>query len=1655
MTTGGGSATAGGMNFQHSVAAWLAVQILAEKSTSPPWNMAAESTLEWIRCETEQPVDDIAIGTSTGGLLFVQAKRTLNLSASTDSEFYSVADQFVRQFISCRAAQSLPWIHPLEAGRDKLVLATSTQSPATIREALPKALQKLKLGQVHSDDYEHGLNEVETEKLGILKCHIQESWKKHTGSLPSDDDLLKLLSVINIEVLDLDNGRDEQNAKTILRTAVLNKEHQSEVAWSTLVNLCSEYAENHGGGNRTDIQKALMHAGIHIAPLRSYQKDIAALRDVSSITKAALTHLSDIRLKGQRIKIQRPSTLALRKASESSSILVVGEPGAGKSGTLVDLVDLLEKESQDFVFVAVDHLSASSLPSLKSEFGLEHNFVQVLENWTGEEPAYLIIDALDAARGNEAINLVKTLMRIVIDKKSRWHIVASIRKFDLRYGVEIRQLFPGQPVEHFYDKEFPSQHHINIPKLSEDELLQFQNQSSELQQLIANASIELLELLKIPFNLRLVAELIDSGTTLDELSPIRTQLELLERYWLSRVVRTDGLSDAREGLLLLVCKEMIKTRKLQVQRAEFSTNPDNSPLLNYLLSSNVLTEWSDSPVGLLNRNILAFSHHVLFDYAVARLVFRQTASLLLEMLTNEPDLSISLRPSLVFHFRYVWIYDLSAFWQLVFNMVNSNTLPEIAKLIGPTVAAEHKGSMDAFETLFVERAQLDDSEITEQDKIIRHILGALLTQSSEDLAGAKAGPWCNFLECATRNIRFSTVTDVQAVATKICSLLEKLRQSELESLGEATRRLLSFAWSQPLRNNWLIANAIKCVCITFKSDQAAASALLRQCLEPGRIKEFGFEELPRLCAELEDLIPLDPLFIEDVYVASFENEESSSAPTSMGNSRILPMTSNRSQDYRLAHYELEKLFHRFLEIAPHGATRALVYIANSYVAQKHPRGIQSNQENETFEFNGQTAHLQSDFSSIWDEGDTYEHDEPRKMLSTFQKHLLTLCSQPDKVNLIEELISIIVSRNSLSVMWRRIIQAGVENPTVIGNLIAPLTWSMPILTCIDTTAPIGELLKVLFPLLNSDHRERIENSIISIAANVSDEEGKGAVLKRNRLLGCLSEEHLVTRDGRILFEQLNAEGKLLPNEPPFRMSTSWEGTYTIQEFLRDSGVDLDEDANNNLSALTSPVTEFADRQINSVPSVPECEVAFANLQLLYKELMAPSTTDVHPQMQAHSWGSMASAASRMARSDEFLRDQEKAKVLTQILLQASYRPEPAPDLQLDKQFDDGPHWGGSPSRLEAAVGLVSIGRTEHLASAEVMDAIKRLASDPVPSVRFQIAIRLTSLYKTNESLMWTLLEQFARSESSISVLEGMIAQAISRLAGQYPDRAVAALQNLLSRDFEKNTRKIKTACARNLTDIYIWIGHDECRKILVAIISNPASHTGEALSVASSLRRTLIHGDVNSAEDKDNKIRQRTIEILNLLLTSAKVDLQNIEDSTTLPFHQYPQEEQEKVKELLRLIDCIGSELYFASGAFESKKSQRGQNQNQPLDEDKKKRFYDELLPTLEQLSELGIPNVTHSLLKTLEYFIPNDPRGVFLCINKIVEGGKKGGYQYELMAADLIVSLVERFLAEYRPLLRDDDDCRKALISILDVFVLVGWPAARSLTYRLEEIYR
>jgi hypothetical protein len=187
-----------------------------------------------------------------------------------------------------------------------------------------------------------------------------------------------------------------------------------------------------------------------------------------------------------------------------------------------------------------------------------------------------------------------------------------------------------------------------------------------------------------------MGELLGEGVSASELTPIRTQLELLDRYWQYRVIRDDRLGDSREAVLRIASEAMVEDRALRANRSTIARDPAAGQPLGDVLSSGVLVEWQSPGRLRPERDFLAFSHHVLHDYAIARLLFRAQPAELINRLVTGPDLAMSMRPSLIMHYQHLWSLDADhrEFWEVVKEVQLAPDVPEIAKTIGPAVAAD-------------------------------------------------------------------------------------------------------------------------------------------------------------------------------------------------------------------------------------------------------------------------------------------------------------------------------------------------------------------------------------------------------------------------------------------------------------------------------------------------------------------------------------------------------------------------------------------------------------------------------------------------------------------------------------------------------------------------------------------------------------------------------------------------------------------------------------------------------------------------------------------------------------------------------------------------------------------------------------------------------
>lgn len=499
--------------------------------------------------------------------------------------------------------------------------------------------------------------------------------------------------------------------------------------------------------------------------VRSTAEDVRKVRAHSDASLNALSRVAFIRIGEAEVHVPRRSIEVMVSAAKSENLVLVGDPGAGKSIGLHSLAQLLTQEGGEVVVLDVQRVQAESAGQLRNELNLSQDLLDVLKAWPGGGPAHLLIDAMDAARSESVARTFLDLLSALHSvPNGRWKVVVSVRKFDLRYNEELKRLFRGAPPTEFVDLEFAGLRHVNLPVMDDSELNLVAQRLPPIQSLIAEASADLRMLLKVPFNLRLAAELLDAGTHLTDLTPIRTQIQLLDQYWRARVIGKDAHGDARESVAFAAAAQMANSRSLTIARSGVSKDPAASEALHGLLSGNVLAEWSVHDVTVPDRYTLTFSHNILFDYAAALALFGTSTAALLKQLAAMPDLVLAIRPSAVFQFQRIWLAtnDHRDFWRSVLDAMQIAGLPRISQLIGPSVAVDFARELSDFEGLFaaLEGSNSRDREAAEE--VVRHIAGALLAKNIS-LTGPSAGPWCAWMERVSASVTAQTAGALRAL----------------------------------------------------------------------------------------------------------------------------------------------------------------------------------------------------------------------------------------------------------------------------------------------------------------------------------------------------------------------------------------------------------------------------------------------------------------------------------------------------------------------------------------------------------------------------------------------------------------------------------------------------------------------------------------------------------------------------------------------------------------------------------------------------------------------------------------------------------------------------------------------------------------------------
>jgi hypothetical protein len=1662
----GGRGTAIGVNYEENVGAMLSVKMLAG-SRSVVWEGIAGDLIDSITMQSGGPVDDILVRLrdSEGACVFISAKQrssAIPLTARSPA-FTDTVRAFVRQSSKLspggKKNSRFLWAIPSTAGRAAVTDLRNVLDAHRANATDTPLLQ-----------FVSGRGAAETKALKSLLSIVEQSWSEEYGSAPSESDLKSFLGHVYVVVYDFGpNSQFELGAEGELRTHVLQEPGESHAAWETLLSIFR--GANQRGLTLTapSLRKALSAEGFKLRIPADYEPDISKLREVTARNLQEIKDHSKLRF-GERPEeyhhIERQDDLSpLLVAAGMESFLITGEPGCGKSGLIFRFVEELQKAGVPVVLLLAEKAFAKDQKESANVPGLTHSLDDVLSHWPEGGAGVFVTDALDAIRDPASQKAFHRLLQNVKSGSSHWRVVASVREFDLKFGRELRELFPGRGIGGHATPEFENVAHFHLGLLTEPQLDVLVRERAELLPFVRGARQETKAqgMHRSPFYLRLAAELLRNGVGPERLADWNSPAVLLRSYW---DLRVNGGAQREEHTLTLkaVCEGMVNARRTAVSTKELSLTAAQLRSIEELRSRGVLQSPPVRHGTVVASDDIRFTHHLLHDYAISRtLIPESPREAFCAYVSKRALISVFYRQSLLFALEALWDVDPTreAYWNCALELEGQPAVHAVTRVLAPILGARRVEVVEDLKPLAAALTSVSTSDSAGQKALLH--LASGINDVSVDALRVGAMAWSAFA------MELANLLPAQPhIEGPLAQILFRLDACEVSALG-ATRPLLNTAARALLANHvakivgkgWrpgaLIA--IKTICRTFDSASEESERALLSLLTPERLVDFPHHDLYDLADNLIFLGAQGDAVVLRLFEAAFADEPKGGDFEEAG-SLILRLQFQKRDSWHMVQYALATYYEKY-NSENSGLMTDIACIAWNSVARKHGYGPDwPDLELTTIEFRGVPCKLTIDYSHIY--GRAYENEENR-ILTKFENALRQWATAGD-MDRLSVAIDHFARRNRTALMWSVMMEIGAEHPKTLGALLSSCLEEPTFLANSDYSYGGVALLGALHRAGTMAEREHLETLILKLPQELRLPPGETRESMsnwiehvQNRLLGVLEEPNIVVDSLRELRSRRSNGGPLPANQKPTGARVS-HGDVPGNEVLKSKGIDLTAPASAEMLRLQEDLKPLLDQNKGTI-ELEEVEKRWPTIL----EAETATSASIETERGQDLWGHLVSACENIARCAGLPKTDERWRVITRILLKAASDPVPAPSYN-NPEDDDWPSWGWPSPRLDAAKGLPFVAYRTGKLDREVTEALRKLATDPSHPLRFNLADRLAVLHPVNSRLMWELIDIFVARESMFSVLD-MLLRAMSRLPNTENENVALRLREIARR--VKGEAPTKNPIHETLANInlfrFLRTGDAES-KAFVAELIDKCDEPRNLRPLQAQLHSCrsggwLTAGDSVTTDSSADEVRHRTWQFFSELLATAQERLR-MHCGEMKKARQSGRASPEKALEerknaAMQLVDAVGLQLYFASGAF----CDQNQRPERALTPPQLRRFWNESKSLLEALAAEPHPHVAHQLIQTFTHLLPCAPSDVFMIAAKSIHASSQAGFQHDSLAVTEVVKLIQRALADHRDIFREERDgkseCLAALLKVLDLFVEAGWPQARQLTHHLEEIYR
>lgn len=785
----------------------------------------------------------------------------------------------------------------------------------------------------------------------------------------------------------------------------------------------------------------------------------------------------------------------------------------------------------------------------------------------------------------------------------------------------------------------------------------------------------------------------------------------------------------------------------------------------------------------------------------------------------------------------------------------------------------------------------------------------------------------------------------------------------------------------------------------------------------------------------------------DLYIAAFSWREEAEDDTPLGSpSQIAGFKSNRRQDCQHALWELDQKFPSVLSIDLALVTKMIIEVVSEHSIHEH----RATGAIEAFDIDGLHSGLLTDYSGIWVDSYGSFGQEPISMLHTYFRHLDEKILA-DGTPLPREIFELLITTGRVGVLWRKLLELSLKHDA-LRHQLRSAAWAKPLLLGYDTQRLLFLFVKAVYPDLSSVEKTLVENAIMDLPIHV-----RGGVFfreTRDHFLGSLEGNVLETKRAKSQQTRLRKANRLRldPGEES-RITGGAMATPPPEILYGWRGIDMSNVQNRKLAELQKPLKDFNSTymNVNSAPTLEDALDLLPEMEAMWCGLDGNGASLPNDDVVHESFALLIQAASKIALTPELMTQQDLVTFVERILVTGRSTLRPEMDESQNDTFDKQASWGSPSGRVEAAEGLMFLITTQQQYRLLHHAAFLALLSDASALVRSRVSNYVLRLYHDRPEEMWRLIERFATDRST--QVRRSIVLALDQLAQAHPERSLRLVAEILNQTdpLQAGGDELRRLAIQTLTGYYIWRGDQTAYVSILKLVAGLPEKHREVANMTFTLRHGMMAKPVEGRSDAEaEETRQRSVEIFGAAIENSSAVL--FPSLKKLIAKEALTDEEAKVfREMTKLTANLSQELYFAVGAF-----QEGRPYGPPTIETPEQVWlYRAIGSRWDTLADIGEAKVAHSLTQSLEMFIPIDPETIFLRVGAILRGSKAWGYQYEQLGFDLVLRIFTTYLAEYPELFQKNPECLRIMRETLELFIGVGWVAARSLSYRLDELFR